>query len=86
MEHPLAACVEDFLVCAWNADPAAKPTTQALADKARIRALLAVGASTPHPVKPDKRFIEVIRENKFLDWSHPAFAPIIAFMKTIARS
>lgn len=84
--QPLAVCVEDFLTCAWDADQASKPTTQALADKARIRALLAVGSSTPRPVKPDKRFIEVIKENKFWDWNHQAFAPLIDFVKVVARN
>jgi hypothetical protein len=83
--QPLADCVEDFLTCAWNADKTSKPTTQALTDKARIRALLAVGASIPRPVKPDKRFIEVIKENKFWDWSHQAFTPIVDFVKAVAR-
>lgn len=82
---PLITCVEDFLLCAWDGDQAIKPSTKALMDKARIRALLAVGASTPRLVKPDKRFIEVLKENKFWDWGHPAFAPIIDFVKTVAR-
>lgn len=82
--HPLTACVEDFLACSWANDPGSKSTTQALMDKARIRALLAVGPSSPRPLDPEKRFIHAIRED-FWDWNHEAFAPIIDFMKTVAR-
>lgn len=83
--HPLATCVEDFRACAWACDPTLEPSTQALKDKTRIRAFLAVGTNIPHPVEPGKRFIEVTREGKLWDWNDPAFAPIIDFVKTVAR-
>lgn len=82
--HPLTACVEDFLACSWAGDPASKPTTQALMDKTRIRALLSVGSSSPRHLDPDKRFIHAIRED-FWDWNHQAFAPIIDFVKVVVR-
>ncbi len=83
--HPLVACVEDFLQCAWANDSGLKPTTQALIDKERIRALLAVGLSSPRPVEAGLRFIEVTRRSLLWDWSHQAFVPILDFVKAVAR-
>jgi hypothetical protein len=84
-EQAIVSCVEDFLICSWGTDPASTPTTKALTDKARIRALLAVGSSFPRPVEAGKPFSAVVKEGKLWDWGHPAFAPIINFVKAVAR-
>ncbi len=81
--HPIASCVDDFLRCAQTNDPSRNQATQANLAKSRIGTVLALGVNTPR-LTAGLRLAEAA-EQDFWDWNHPAFAPIIAFMKTVAR-
>ena len=78
--HPVAACVEQFLDCARTNDPSSNPPSRASIDKSRVHLVLAIGMNASLSVRAGLR----VGEAKW-DWNHRAFAPIIHFMKTVAR-
>jgi hypothetical protein len=68
----LQSCVTDYFVCVQkNGLPLPREMS-----KARIQVFLAA-------IEPDQRLGESAKSGHW-DWSHPAFAPLIAFLRQIA--
>lgn len=79
-EHPVAACVEQFLDCAQTNDPSSNPPLRASIDKSRVHLVLAIGMNASPSVRAGLRVGEAT-----WDWNHDAFAPVIRFVKIVAR-
>ena len=79
-EHLIVACVEEFLLCARTNDPPFNPPSLASVDKSRIHLALAVGMNASPSMRAGLRVGEAT-----WNWNHPTFAPIISFVRTVAR-
>jgi hypothetical protein len=83
--QPNLGCVQDFVACLDRHDPPHSPRTQAQEDKRRVGAVLAAGAHGPRALKIGARLGEAA-EQGFWDWTHPAFEPVLTFVRMVASA